>query len=99
MKIKHLAVAAAAVLAVFSGSAAWAAGDNCSNSARPQMRLRLTMSPGQPPVDREAIERVVERIWQAEGIEVSWVGVDEPWKWSDIDAWVHLDRNASGRTL
>ena len=66
------------------------AHDACATLPGASLRVRLAVKPDGIPLDQNAIARVVSRVWNAEGVEITWVPDTPEYGWSDMDLLVQV---------
>jgi len=84
----------AALLCLGAGTQTAAARTaDCSPLLGSHVRVRLTLTSDGIPIDERLVKGVVERVWNAEGVEVEWVREDVPFSWNGVDLWVRVRRD------
>jgi hypothetical protein len=95
MKVMHLAIGslAAAFLAIAAEAAA-DSGTQCGVQYRHLVRVALSVAPGEAPVDTLSIARVVDQLWEPEGVDIDWIDEERAVTEERLDAWAVVGRTA-----
>jgi hypothetical protein len=97
MKLKNLAVSSATALALVSGAEKAAAdpGMQCEIHYRHLIRVALSVAIGESPVHTFAIARVVDQLWEPEGVDIEWIDETKAATEDRLDAWVVVGRTVA----
>ena len=97
MTLKNLAVSSAAALTLLS-TAAVASADpvlQCEVHQRHLIRVALSLAIGETPVQSFAIARVVDQLWEPEGVDIDWIDETQVATADRLDAWVVVGRTVA----